>query len=170
MLRLAEATRRWAVCPKGRAALFRTLRLAPEAEGARPSYFAINREVPALERDQTAPLLRISLISPALIPRLCRGSEATIRAEAMVGAFCLRNAQAIAHMDKQITAPNCPTCGNRMFLFQAIPQVGSLPELRTYKCEECGVRKTEAMEARDDYRSRPKPNLYLVGPASSLLH
>jgi len=57
-----------------------------------------------------------------------------------------------------------------MVLFKAIERVASLPELHTYKCEECGVRKTEAKETRDDYIARPKSNLYLVGPASSLLH
>ena len=65
---------------------------------------------------------------------------------------------------------SCPTCGNGMILFNTIPSVGSLPALRTYKCKECGVRRTETEEARDDSISRPIPNLYLVGPASSLLH
>jgi transposase-like protein len=72
-----------------------------------------------------------------------------------------------AHIHK---TPNCPTCGNRMFLFKTIPRVASLPELRTYKCEECGVKKTETRTAGDEPISRPKPNLYLVGPASALLH
>jgi hypothetical protein len=57
-----------------------------------------------------------------------------------------------------------------MIFLKAIASVASLPALRTYKCEECGVRRTETEEARDDSISRPKTNLYLVGPASSLLH
>jgi C4-type Zn-finger protein len=74
-------------------------------------------------------------------------------------------------MDAQIhKTPNCPTCGNRMFLLKAIPRVASVPELRIYKCEECGVRKTETKQAGHEPISRPKPNLYLVGPASRLLH
>jgi len=55
-----------------------------------------------------------------------------------------------------------------MIFFKAIASAGSLPALRTYKCKECGVRQTETEEARDV--SRPKTNLYLVEPASSLLH
>ena len=57
-----------------------------------------------------------------------------------------------------------------MIFFNAIASVGSLPALRTYKCEECGVRRTETYEARDESISSLRPNLYLVGPASSLLH
>jgi hypothetical protein len=57
-----------------------------------------------------------------------------------------------------------------MILFKAIAGVGSLPALRTYKCEECGVRRTETGEARDTSISTLKSNLYLVEPASSLLH
>jgi C4-type Zn-finger protein len=65
---------------------------------------------------------------------------------------------------------SCPTCGNRMTLFNTIPGVASLPALRTYKCEECGVRKTETKEARDDSIFRPTPNLNVVPAKSSLLH
>jgi len=57
-----------------------------------------------------------------------------------------------------------------MIFFNGIASVGSLPALRTYKCEECGVRRTETEEARAESMSSLKPNLYLVGPASSLLH
>ena len=63
----------------------------------------------------------------------------------------------------------CPTCGNRMVFFKGIPGVGSVPELRIYKCKECGVRKTETKVASDDFIS-PKPNLYVMPATSSLLH
>jgi C4-type Zn-finger protein len=66
-------------------------------------------------------------------------------------------------------APSCPTCSNRMVFLKGIPRVGSLPELHTYRCEECGVRKTETKVARDEV-PRPKPDLYSVKPPSSLLH
>jgi uncharacterized Zn finger protein len=36
----------------------------------------------------------------------------------------------------------CPTCSNRMTLFSSVVSVAGLPELCTYKCEKCGVRKT----------------------------
>jgi hypothetical protein len=49
-----------------------------------------------------------------------------------------------------------------MVFVSTIASAGSLPALHTYKCEECGVRRTETEKARE-------PNLYLVGPASSLL-
>jgi len=68
------------------------------------------------------------------------------------------------------TSPICPTCRSRMVFYKAIARVGSVPELRTYKCEECGVRRTETVQARDEPISRLKTNLYLIGPASSLLH
>jgi hypothetical protein len=48
-----------------------------------------------------------------------------------------------------------------------IASVGSLPALRTYKCEECGVRRTETGEARETSISSLKSNLYLVEPAAS---
>jgi hypothetical protein len=51
-----------------------------------------------------------------------------------------------------------------MILFKSIASVGSLPALRTYKCEQCGVRRTETDEARDESISR------LFEPASSVLH
>ena len=74
-------------------------------------------------------------------------------------------------MGRQITnGPKCPTCGHRMFLFTAIASVGSLSALRTYKCEVCGVRRTETEYPRDESISSLKSNLYLVEPASSLLH
>jgi C4-type Zn-finger protein len=66
--------------------------------------------------------------------------------------------------------PICPTCRSRMAFHKAIPRVGSAPELRVYKCEECGVRKTEIKQAGEVSIPQPKTNLYLVGPASSLLH
>jgi predicted RNA-binding Zn-ribbon protein involved in translation (DUF1610 family) len=76
---------------------------------------------------------------------------------------------------KKSKTRSCPTCGNRMILFNTVPSVASLPALRTYKCKECGVRLTETKEARDDSISRPKPdlpkpNLYVVRAKSSLLH
>ena len=55
-----------------------------------------------------------------------------------------------------------------MFTFSVIESVGSLPALRTYKCEECGVRRTETEYPKDI--SSPTSNLYLVEPASSRLH
>jgi len=55
-----------------------------------------------------------------------------------------------------------------MFLFKVIASVGSVPALRTYKFEVCGVRRTENEYPRDE--SISSPNLYLVEPASSLLH
>ena len=74
-------------------------------------------------------------------------------------------------MGSEVTkSPKCPACGHRMFIFSAIKSVGSLPALRTYKCEDCGVRRTETEYPRDESISSFKPNLYLVGPASSLLH
>src|SRR5215469_1260853 len=46
----------------------------------------------------------------------------------------------------------------------------ALPALRTYKCEVCGVRRTENENPIDESISSLKSNLYLVEPASSLLH
>jgi DNA-directed RNA polymerase subunit RPC12/RpoP len=71
---------------------------------------------------------------------------------------------------KSAASSKCPVCGHRLILFKAIAGVGSLPALRTYKCEECGVRRTETGEARNTPISSLKSNLYLVEPASSLLH
>jgi hypothetical protein len=71
---------------------------------------------------------------------------------------------------KKAKTRSCPTCGNRMILFNTIPSVASLPALRTYKCKECGVRLTETKEARGDSISRPEPNLYVVRAKSSLRH
>jgi DNA-directed RNA polymerase subunit RPC12/RpoP len=48
-------------------------------------------------------------------------------------------------MDSRNTK-SCPTCGHRMIFRNAIPSVASLPALRTYKCEDCGVRLTETEE------------------------
>jgi DNA-directed RNA polymerase subunit RPC12/RpoP len=74
-------------------------------------------------------------------------------------------------MGRQITdGPKCPTCGHRMIFFNAIASVGSLPALRTYKCEVCGVRRTETEYPRDESISSLNSYLYLVEPASSLLH
>ena len=36
-----------------------------------------------------------------------------------------------------------------MRLTRAVPRVASLPELRTYKCNQCGVTVTEAEEPRE---------------------
>jgi len=74
-------------------------------------------------------------------------------------------------MSRQITKNrNCPTCGHRMAFVSTIAGAGSLPALRTYKCEVCGVRRTETEYPRDESISSLKSNLYLVEPASSLLH
>jgi transposase-like protein len=70
---------------------------------------------------------------------------------------------------KKAKTRGCPSCGNRMIVFNTIPSVASLPALRTYKCIECGVRLTETKEAREDSISRSKPTLP-VRAKSSLLH
>ena len=40
-------------------------------------------------------------------------------------------------IEVDITAPNCPKCGNRMALGYAAPRLGAHPELRGYKCRPC---------------------------------
>ena len=46
--------------------------------------------------------------------------------------------------------PDCPSCGRPMRFTRAVPRVASLPELRTYKCNQCGVtvRRTERAARR----------------------
>jgi hypothetical protein len=34
--------------------------------------------------------------------------------------------------------PDCPECGARMALVRITPKLGGLPELHTFRCEECG--------------------------------
>jgi len=45
--------------------------------------------------------------------------------------------------------PVCPNCGSPMRFCKAVPRVASLPELRTYNCQQCGVTATEAEEPRE---------------------
>lgn len=40
--------------------------------------------------------------------------------------------------------PLCPNCGRPMHLTRMTPATGSVPDLRTYGCGECGVWLTEA--------------------------
>src|SRR6516164_9092363 len=44
--------------------------------------------------------------------------------------------------------PECPNCGSPMRFCKAVPRVASLPELRTYNCQQCGVTATEAEEPK----------------------
>jgi predicted RNA-binding Zn-ribbon protein involved in translation (DUF1610 family) len=77
--------------------------------------------------------------------------------------------QAVGASGKKTETRSCPTCGDRMILFNTIPSVASLPALRTYKCEECGVRLTETYEAGRTSSSRRKSNLYSMAPKSALI-
>jgi predicted RNA-binding Zn-ribbon protein involved in translation (DUF1610 family) len=43
--------------------------------------------------------------------------------------------------------PLCPNCGRSMHLDRVTARKGGLPELRSYKCGECGVWASEAAEA-----------------------
>jgi DNA-directed RNA polymerase subunit RPC12/RpoP len=52
--------------------------------------------------------------------------------------------------------PNCPSCGNRMVFFKAVPAVASLPALRTYKCEQCGVPVTKTEQDPPQKRANKK--------------
>jgi hypothetical protein len=45
-----------------------------------------------------------------------------------------------------VTGPLCPNCGRPMHLTRITPRSGGLPEMRTYKCGECGVWANEAAE------------------------
>ena len=38
----------------------------------------------------------------------------------------------------------CERCGNPMDLFACEPRLGTLPELRTYRCPGCGLVETDA--------------------------
>ncbi len=40
----------------------------------------------------------------------------------------------------------CAVCGQPMRLIKILPSVATLPELRTYKCDACGVMVTDAIE------------------------
>ena len=42
--------------------------------------------------------------------------------------------------------PDCPTCGARMALARVTPKLGGLPELHTFRCEECGEVETYEVE------------------------
>jgi hypothetical protein len=88
--------------------------------------------------------------------------------QSKTGALQYRQVRHTSFLGATMRAPNCPTCGNQMVFFKGIPRVASLPELCIFKCEECGVTKTQTNEASSI--PLPKPNLYLVDPASSLLH
>jgi DNA-directed RNA polymerase subunit M/transcription elongation factor TFIIS len=42
--------------------------------------------------------------------------------------------------------PACPNCGRSMHLTRTTPRSGGLPDVRTYKCGECGVWATTAAD------------------------
>jgi hypothetical protein len=46
-----------------------------------------------------------------------------------------------------ITAgPGCPNCGRSMHLARIAPRTEGLPDLRVYRCGECGVSLSEAAD------------------------
>jgi DNA-directed RNA polymerase subunit RPC12/RpoP len=40
------------------------------------------------------------------------------------------------------TDHHCPACGNKMILASRLPEVGSVPELQTYRCGVCSTAVT----------------------------
>jgi len=45
-----------------------------------------------------------------------------------------------------VSRPLCPNCGRPMHLDRVTPRTGGLPELRSFKCGECGLWANEAAE------------------------
>ena len=44
-------------------------------------------------------------------------------------------------------APRCPDCGKQMLFQRSLPKLGGLPELQTFKCENCGAVVTQEVAA-----------------------
>ena len=65
---------------------------------------------------------------------------------------------------------NVPPADIECSFLRRLRALARFPALRTYKCEVCGVRRTETEYPRGEPISSLKSNLYLVEPASSLLH
>lgn len=40
--------------------------------------------------------------------------------------------------EREDDAPACATCGGPMSLVRVLPKLGGLPELRTFRCGDCG--------------------------------
>jgi len=51
--------------------------------------------------------------------------------------------------DRIASRPLCPNCGRPMHLDRITPRTGGLPDLRSYKCGECGLWANQAAEAGD---------------------
>jgi hypothetical protein len=49
-----------------------------------------------------------------------------------------------------------------MVFFKAVPAVASLPALRTYKCEQCGVPVTKTVQDPPQKRAKKTRNISTV--------
>lgn len=66
-------------------------------------------------------------------------------AAALLGSHSLRDAM-LSNMKTDQATPHCPDCGKPMLPARSVPRLGGLPELRTFKCENCGAVVTEEVQ------------------------
>jgi hypothetical protein len=58
----------------------------------------------------------------------------------------------------------CIVCGAPMTLERVTPQLGTLPELRTFRCTACGVVRTT--DSKEDIEAASRPNSASKSPKS----